>query len=312
MTRTERFGQIFGNCSNYDIKVTSEYGNRYHPIKQQWIWHYGTDMTANGETAWILAPFTAKVIEVYDGVKGYSETEPSGNYITLEIKDSFVIRRFVFKHLAYNTIKVAVGQIVTQGDEIAYMGSTGLSTAAHLHLEYHASFDGGRVYNTYNVMEYMGKITNEVEEAPYQVKAPYTRDLSREITKGIMYSEVKELQIFLNENLALYQLLDVDGYYGVKTEEAVIQLQNLLGVVPTGIYTKSLANIINTKNWLYMYLNFQRYDGIKMQDVKDLIHVAFDDADDSIMDVLNVTYDKITEEFERISENLKKGVENLD
>jgi murein DD-endopeptidase MepM/ murein hydrolase activator NlpD len=100
--------------------------SRFHPILNENRPHEGIDVTAPTGTP-IVAPAAGRV--VYSGVdKGYG--------LTVEIDHGNGIRTR-FAHCS--RLAVRVGQQVTRGQLIAAVGSTGLSTAPHLHYEIHVN-----------------------------------------------------------------------------------------------------------------------------------------------------------------------------
>jgi murein DD-endopeptidase MepM/ murein hydrolase activator NlpD len=105
--------------------VTSPYGMRFHPILKYWKLHDGTDFGASCGTP-LRAPYKGRVAERYFN-SGY------GN--RLMIDHGTVDGRFVttgFNHASRYT--VSVGERVSKGEIIGYVGSTGYSTGCHLHL----------------------------------------------------------------------------------------------------------------------------------------------------------------------------------
>lgn len=101
------------------MRITSHYGDRYHPIEKQYKFHYGVDLRAKD----------SNVYSVLDGIvldAGYSKI--SGNYIKVLHKGNF---ETIFLHLS--DIHYKKDDIVRAGDVIASSGNTGRSTAPHLH-----------------------------------------------------------------------------------------------------------------------------------------------------------------------------------
>lgn len=103
-------------------KVTSPFGFRTHPITKNWDFHTGIDIAAAKGTD-ILSALQGVVSEV-------GTSSIYGKYIILDhggnIKTSY-------NHC--NSIVAREGQRVSMGDRIATVGSTGISTAPHLHFE---------------------------------------------------------------------------------------------------------------------------------------------------------------------------------
>ncbi|CAI9410924.1 M23 family metallopeptidase [Aestuariimicrobium sp. T2.26MG-19.2B] len=105
--------------------ITSQYGMRLHPVLHIWKLHDGTDFGAACGSP-IRAARSGVVAERYYNA-GY------GN--RLMIDHGLVNGRYVttgYNHAIRYT--VGVGQHVSQGQIIGYVGSTGYSTGCHLHL----------------------------------------------------------------------------------------------------------------------------------------------------------------------------------
>ncbi|WP_129787005.1 M23 family metallopeptidase [Promicromonospora panici] len=115
--------------------VTSSYGMRFHPVLQYYRLHAGTDFRAYCGTP-ILAPAdgTVQYARYLDGLgnqvlinhgysSGGSSVMTSANHLT--------------------SFAVSSGQHVSRGQVIGYSGTTGTSTACHLHFEVYV--DGSTV-----------------------------------------------------------------------------------------------------------------------------------------------------------------------
>ncbi len=103
-------------------RVTSGYGNRFHPILRRSRLHTGVDMAgATGTTISAAASGTV----VYSGrMRGY------GNVVVIDHGGGVST---LYAHCS--ALLVNDGARVTQGQAIARVGSTGLSTGPHLHFE---------------------------------------------------------------------------------------------------------------------------------------------------------------------------------
>lgn len=102
-------------------KLTSKFGNRIHPITKEPSFHNGIDIASPLGTP-IKAPADGIIIKQwYDDLGGNSmQIKHNSGYIT------------GYAHLQkYGNYKV--GDKVTTDTIIAYVGSTGKSTGAHLH-----------------------------------------------------------------------------------------------------------------------------------------------------------------------------------
>ena len=113
-----------------DAFITQPYHMAVEPWKEP---HWGIDLVRNPHNLdWIVAHSAGTVISVETSYKGTVWDNSWGNYVLVEHKNGFCTR---YAHLAYGTIKVKVGDKVKQGQVLGFMGSTGPSTAAHLHFE---------------------------------------------------------------------------------------------------------------------------------------------------------------------------------
>jgi murein DD-endopeptidase MepM/ murein hydrolase activator NlpD len=118
-----------------DTYITSPYGMRFHPILHVWKLHDGTDFGAGCGTPIHAAASGVITDRYYNG--GY------GNRLFLSngvIRGSSITT--VYNHLS--RYKVRVGQHVSKGQVIGYVGTTGYSTGCHLHF---MVYQDGRVVN---------------------------------------------------------------------------------------------------------------------------------------------------------------------
>jgi murein DD-endopeptidase MepM/ murein hydrolase activator NlpD len=104
--------------------ITSGYGYRIHPVYGTSRLHSGTDI-AGGCGIPIYAAHSGTV--AYAGVYG-----TYGNWVLINNGDGVSTG---YAHIVNGGIRVSVGQTVTAGQVIAYVGSTGASTGCHLHYE---------------------------------------------------------------------------------------------------------------------------------------------------------------------------------
>jgi murein DD-endopeptidase MepM/ murein hydrolase activator NlpD len=104
--------------------ITSPYGMRFHPILHYWKLHDGTDFGAGCGTPIHAAASGVVSDKYYNG--GY------GNRLFIShgvMKGSSITT--VYNHLS--KYKVRIGQRVSKGQVIGYVGTTGYSTGCHLH-----------------------------------------------------------------------------------------------------------------------------------------------------------------------------------
>ncbi len=110
--------------SNKDLKRTaSGWGYRIHPIYKIRKFHYGMDFTAPTGTE-IYATADGVVQAVLSSMRGF------GNHVIIDHGFGYTT---LYAHMSRFNVKK--GQKIKRGDVIGYVGSTGLSTAPHLHYE---------------------------------------------------------------------------------------------------------------------------------------------------------------------------------
>ncbi len=103
-------------------RISSSYGARVHPILGYLRMHSGMD---------IAAPAGTPIRAVADGTVSYSGWHGGhGNYVRVNHAGGLATG---YGHMS--KIAARVGQKITRGQVIGYVGSTGLSTGPHLHYE---------------------------------------------------------------------------------------------------------------------------------------------------------------------------------
>lgn len=117
-----------GLSSSY---ISSDFGNRkfWNNVTQKWNegFHNGIDMTSGTD---IVATAKGKVTACRNNVSGYTESQASGNYVTLSHGNGVYT---TYCHMVYGSVKVKVGDIVEEGQVIGKKETTGYSTGPHLH-----------------------------------------------------------------------------------------------------------------------------------------------------------------------------------
>ena len=117
-------------------KVSSNYGKRRHPIRRVVRHHNGVDLAAPKDTP-IRAVADGRVIFA-DSFSKY------GNLVVISHSDG------LSSHYGHcKKINVDIGDEVKAGQIIATVGSTGLSTGPHLHLEFRMN---GEPRNPFDIM----------------------------------------------------------------------------------------------------------------------------------------------------------------
>lgn len=104
--------------------VTSPFGWRIHPLTGTRRFHYGVDLSASGGSP-IRAADKGRVVHAgWWGPNGITVIIDHGSGIST-----------VYGHCARGSVRVSVGEVVSRGQVIAGVDSTGWSTGNHLHFE---------------------------------------------------------------------------------------------------------------------------------------------------------------------------------
>jgi murein DD-endopeptidase MepM/ murein hydrolase activator NlpD len=104
------------------VKLTSDFGMRWHPVLGGRRQHKGVDLAA---------PIGTPIRAAADGMVGRADWFAGyGLYVAIEHGGEIETR---YGHMS--RLNVAAGQLVRKGDIIGYVGSTGRSTGPHLHYE---------------------------------------------------------------------------------------------------------------------------------------------------------------------------------
>lgn len=119
---------------SYCTYITSVQGNRVHPVTGKYGTHGGTDIGASYGSA-IYAAGSGTVVTAYNDSAyngGY------GNYVMINHGNGI---QTLYAHMS--VCSVSVGQTVSAGQTIGYVGTTGRVTGPHLHFE--VRVNGSRV-----------------------------------------------------------------------------------------------------------------------------------------------------------------------
>lgn len=116
--------QVYGPVMREDWTnlISSNYGERIHPITEERTFHKGID---------IAIPLGTPLYSAVDGtVTEAGNSSTAGNYVRIQNSSGWTV---TFMHM--DSFTVAAGDVVRQGDFVGYSGNTGRSTGPHLHLE---------------------------------------------------------------------------------------------------------------------------------------------------------------------------------
>lgn len=112
-------------------RVSSGYGNRRHPRTGRWRMHHGIDYAAPRGTN-VMAVRSGRVVSIQNTCRvGRSSCGRGyGNHVLIDHGNGMTS---LYAHLS--EVSVAAGTPIRQGQVIGKVGSTGISTGNHLHLE---------------------------------------------------------------------------------------------------------------------------------------------------------------------------------
>ena len=106
------------------VRISSEFGNRRHPISKKVTMHKGVDL---------VAPTGTPVYSASDGIVEYIGNRGGyGQYIRIKHNDYYST---AYAHLSKFSDNLKVGSSVKTGEVIANSGKTGMATGPHLHYE---------------------------------------------------------------------------------------------------------------------------------------------------------------------------------
>lgn len=114
-----------------DCRITQPF--HYKGDKGYTYYHGGIDLVRYfAQLDWIVAHTEGKVIGIETKYTGQVRDGSYGNYVWVMHPNGYST---FYAHLAYNTIKVHLGEYVTKGQVLGYMDNTGHSEGGHLHWE---------------------------------------------------------------------------------------------------------------------------------------------------------------------------------
>jgi murein DD-endopeptidase MepM/ murein hydrolase activator NlpD len=129
--KTDYFDELGKNIKGFllrtpldSVRVTSNFGMRFHPLLGYTRMHAGIDFGAPTGTPVYAAG--AGVVKEERWAGGY------GHWLKIEHQGGWATG---YGHLSAYASGLHVGEHVAQGQVVAYVGSTGLSTGPHLHYE---------------------------------------------------------------------------------------------------------------------------------------------------------------------------------
>jgi murein DD-endopeptidase MepM/ murein hydrolase activator NlpD len=167
------------SLSNFMIKTPLKYSRisdgfsykRFHPIKKKYMGHLGIDYAA---------PIGRKVYAAASGKIIYKNTKGGyGKTIIIKHKDGY---RTLYAHLNKYKYNLKIGQYVKQGQHIAYVGTTGLSTGPHLHF---GLYKNKKAINPNKIITVKKSILTGNKKRKF---LKYIKKISKEIETGLKNS----------------------------------------------------------------------------------------------------------------------------
>jgi murein DD-endopeptidase MepM/ murein hydrolase activator NlpD len=130
---TAAYTQAIEGAYGKSWKISSKMGWRIHPIHKTKKHHNGTDIISLGRhPVYVQAIANGRVVKAR---KSNAAGGGFGYYVVIRHYIDGQFYTSLYAHLAANTFQVKPGQKVAAGDIVGKMGSTGMSTGRHLHLE---------------------------------------------------------------------------------------------------------------------------------------------------------------------------------
>ena len=161
--------------------------------------HKGIDVVGKNYTCdYIRAHSKGIVIGVRKDCNNF-ENGSYGNYVLLDHGNGY---QTLYGHMAYNSVRVNIGDSVDVGEKLGYMGNTGESFGAHLHFE--VRHNGNRIDPYPYINSDLPNTSEEIEKdtetlAREVIEGKYGNGEERKQALGSKYAEV---QARVNEILA--------------------------------------------------------------------------------------------------------------
>lgn len=207
--------------------LTSDYASRNKSRST----HSGMDMIGKRQACdYIIAIADGKVVtSEYNQYFGY--------YVRIQHKNGMYS---VYYHMQKGSVKVKVGDSVTKGQVIGYMGSTGYSTGAHLHFGVYTNITthvdplpylkGEKNFETSPKSTYPGTYPTLPQRGFFCYDTKHKKVLDRG-------EQVKNLQRLLNWTLD--GNLVIDGALGPLCDKVILQFQKTYGLSQDGCFGKA-------------------------------------------------------------------------
>ena len=236
-------GRLF---KNYDNKITQAYKPGTHN---------GIDLVGKGNNNvscldYITAHSDGTVVET---VKNYTTTDKTGssygNYVKIQHSNGYYT---LYAHMKHGSVTVSVGDKVTQGQAIGYMGNTGHSFGAHLHFEVRNESNtkiDPTPYIDANLPGISGTINSTPASSDKESVRTYTVQkgdtlwgiAKKYLGNGSRYSEIKRLNgltsdtINVGQVLKLYSNADIQSSGSNTASGSTAAMKNIPSYVKNGL-----------------------------------------------------------------------------
>ncbi len=223
--------------------------------------HNGIDLVGTGYTLdYITAHSEGTVVAVRNNYKTNDKYGSSyGNYVKIKHDGYYTL----YAHMKYNTVTVKVGQKVSKGQVVGYMGNTGHSFGAHLHFEVRDKND-----NFINPTPY---INADLPVNDNTAEPNYTGVITYQVYTDQWLPEVKKCDNTADGYAGIYGR-PISGFRCIPENgdiiyEAHIKDGNWLGAVNSKDYKKNDKNNPNSYAGLYG----KAIDGIRIKSTKGYV-----------------------------------------
>lgn len=164
------------------LKITSGFGMRNHPILGYSRMHRGVDFGA---------PTGTPIYAAGDGVIAFAGNKGAyGNYVQIKHTKAYAT---AYAHVSRFAKGIATGKKVKQGQIIAYVGTTGMSTGPHLHYEV---LQNGKQINPSGVKFKTGTVLGGKELANF-------KKFIGDIEKQVVAEEKKPVKVAVSSDAKL-------------------------------------------------------------------------------------------------------------
>ena len=236
------FGTKFYPPTNPEkTRITSFFGWRYDPFTRARVMHYGVDF-AGPRYSPIYAAEKGEVV-----FAGWMGTQTTGYGVLIaiyhkasEINELAQDAVTYYAHLEPNSLMVKRGDIVSRGQHIAGMGTTGRSTGYHLHYETRLDVSYPYVLHTGTQVSPEGFIDLDYYSSNENYFLSYKENLLEKIFQSMCIKDVSaqtDFEVFYNyliendiklEDLTEEQRLEILSFLGISDELTPLLLNDVL------------------------------------------------------------------------------------